>query len=665
MLRIFKFQICGGCYYSVSMDSRSLKRSTPNRHYIWICVSDGSDSHIRILQHHPYKSKSLIDNVSSLQLPKTIIKAIEHTKGRLQGSEQRDYIWCGMSDKRIIIFDATKVENPREVRNVPLPDVPTKILFHFNSENVFVSLKSGELMIFNKESDQWTFEERNEKVSLNTQKEISNMQSINNSVYVSSGNNIFVIDGHTGNITKKKKVCDFNEEVNIMQHTGVGIWISLKRSSIIKLYHAETFKHLQDLNIGPHILRLTSSSTSSNSSANAAKSPSIFVTALQACKGLLWVGTNTGISCTIPLPRVDGGYPLISETVNISYHAHCGPVTFFLPLLSRPDGNGIQTSTKTEPKKELLETNTFSNVKSNDNIPHNPIVLRKKSCCKNNDSPNDSIRKCKTLPRGFSGISSQLMRSSSSSGSSQNGYDVGFELFGMYSDLLNIKDDSFCGNNTTTSNNKRNSGTILNSFRRVSSDPDLADISFKVGTLDRRMKMKIGRPRSLDLSDWSVSRSSSVYSSSSESEGSMEAKFRSLSRNSSSASHKFDGGNLCEIKEIDAMNLTSTSQISENLSTNLTEKSLTMEEGSSSSIRNKRSTDLIKNIRNSSILMLMGGRGYVNWKNVFNSHSNSNQRGNNFADVILKHSRSNSLTVNTYKLLNSTDGNIIIWEKKI
>lgn len=624
---------------------------------MWICSIDGSDSHISILQHHPNQSKSLIEKVSSLHLPKTVITTIEHTKGRLLGSEEREHIWCGMTDMRILIFDAAKVENPREVKSVQLPDVPTKILFHVNSENVFVSLKNGYLILFYKESDHWNFD-RTEQISLNTQKEISSMQSIKNYVYASSGNSIFVLDGYSGEIQKSYKVCDFDKEVNFMQHAGVGMWISLKRSSIIKLYHAESFKHLQDVNIGPHILRVTSSSSSTTLSNNA-KSPSIYVTALQACKGLLWVGTNTGISCTIPLPRLEG-VPLISGNVNISYHAHCGPVTFFLPLVSKlaiqTSGSGFQASTKTEAegeqngatpsKEQTFEVTSFTQVKPNH---QSPVVLRKKSRCREIETRSDSIRKSKTLPRGFSGISSHLMRSSSSSGSS-NGFDAGCDIFGMYSDLLYIKEDLVSGNNTMKSNNEN----TLDSLRRGNSDPDLSAIPFKIGTLDRRLKMKIGRPRSLDLSNWSVeSRSSSVYTSSSESEDSMGTKFRSISRNSSSASHKFNGGDLMEIKENDAhviIPLTTTPHIKE-INPTTTEKSVLNMPATSTLRNNKRGGSRTNN--HHTILMLMGGRGYVNWRNVFNSPSGQ------------KHSRSNSLTTTNYKLLNSTDGNIIIWEKKI
>lgn len=550
-------------------------------------------------------------------------------------------------------------ESPEELTSIFLHDTPTNILYHVNSGNVFVSLKNGDLILIYKESGYWVFD-RTEKVTLRSGKEITSIHSINNWIYASCGNSIYVLDASSGaQIIKQFEVCAPEDEIGFMQTSGVGLWVSLKRSCVLNLYHAETFKHLQDLNIAPHILRVTSSNSSTLS--NSAKSSSIFITALQASKGLLWVGTNVGISCTIPLPRLEG-VPLISGNVNISYHAHCGPVTFFLPLISSPTTTPSSSSLNSRPsfsKTNNIETNFLhSNAKEQVEGMNlkNTVVLRKKSRCRENEARSDSIRKSKTLPRGFSGISAALMRSSSSSGSSQNGFDGGCDIFGMYSDLLYIKEDFVCSNSIIPSNNEET--MALNGFRRGNSDPDLAGIPFKVGTLDRRLKMKIGRPRSLDLSNWSVeSRTSSVYTSSSESEDSTGLKFRSISRNSSSASsHKFNGGDLSEIKENDVHAITSTPNAKDHVNS----EKMDINAGTMRGTKSKNSRNVKDGRR--TVLMLMGGRGYVNWRNIFHSPVNSTQRS---AEVSHKHSRSNSISTTNYKLLNSTDGNIIIWEKKI
>ena len=113
--------------------------------------------------------------------------------------------------------------------------------------------------------------------------------------------------------------------VHQMAQSGVGLWISLRNSSTICLYHTETFRHLQDINIASNVSRVLAARDVSQ------PQRSIHVTSLMASRGLLWVGTNVGIALTVPLPRLEG-VPIISGRANISYHAHYGPVTFFLNI---------------------------------------------------------------------------------------------------------------------------------------------------------------------------------------------------------------------------------------------------------------------------------------------------------------------------------------------
>ena len=109
---------------------------------------------------------------------------------------------------------------------------------------------------------------------------------------------------------------------------GVGLWVASYATSTVALYHTESFIHMQDVDIATNVQRVLAAREVGTSKR------SIYVTALSAAKGLLWVGTNVGIALTIPLPRLEG-VPIISGKANISYHAHFGPVRMFLPLQPR------------------------------------------------------------------------------------------------------------------------------------------------------------------------------------------------------------------------------------------------------------------------------------------------------------------------------------------
>jgi Rho guanine nucleotide exchange factor 10 len=291
----------------------------------------------------------------------------------------------------------------------------------------------------------------------------------------------------------------------------------------------------------------------------------------------------------------------------------------------------------------------------------------------------------KTLPRGFSGIGSFLngsnsMRSSSSSGSSANGSDSGCDVYGLYSDLLFVKED-FDGQMTLTPITAMSlHEQAYESLRRGSSDPDLAAIPSKVSTLDRRLKMKTGRPRSLDLSNWSVdSRSSSLFSSSG-SEESMGVKYRSVSRNSSnaSASQKFNGSELVNINECEHHPVQATSTPTkvdeveskkETIVPNTSQFSTaTMKTTKRKNLKGNHHQQLVDGRR--TVLMLNGGRGYVNWRHIWHNSpssgsSNSNHSNGSNGDSRQQsfHLRSNSVTMP--KSQYSTEGHIIIWEKKL
>ena len=158
----------------------------------------------------------------------------------------------------------------------------------------------------------------------------------------------------------------------------------------------------------------------------------------------------------------------------------------------------------------------------------------------------------------------------------------------------------------------------------------------------------------------------------------MGVKYRSVSRNSSnaSASQKFNGGDLVNIGEHECDPLTSTpSKPSDKVEHPVVVvKDPAPTQFSTSTMKTKR-----KNLKNNhhqqlvdgrrTVLTLMGGRGYVNWRHIWHSSpitssgsANSNHSSGSAAEGG-KHLRSNSVTMP--KSQYSTEGHIIVWEKKL
>lgn len=641
----------------------------------------------------------MIKDVTQFTLNETVITSMDFVKGKISDEDLlgSDCVWIGTSSKKLLIYSATNPEFEKLLAEVNVPAVPSHIVWH--NESVFVALATGNILMFRRDQNEfWNLQQYKELI-LDTTQGISSMLSINSSIYAASGRKVFVLNGTTGDYQKQFEVQHTNE-VNLMAHAGIGLWVSLKNSGIICLYHTETFKHLQDINIASNVLRVTSSQRE-NVSVNH-NSSSVYVTALMACKGLLWVGTNVGIALTVPLPRLEG-VPIISGGVNISCHAHFGPVTFFLPLITRTAAaatqiqeilgtngkkkeevengephNGTEAhGTRKIEKQHSLDVSSPSRL-SRTSIPGSPVVIRRKSHGVSRGD-FDASRISKTLPRGFNGnnfYTTASIHSTSSSNSSNNGSE-GCDVYGLYSDLLFVKEDldgiSSPGNLTL----------MMDISRR--SDPDLAALPAKVSTLDRRLKMKVSRPRSLDLSNWSVeSRSSSLYTSSGSEESMGIKHYRSVSRNSSNASHKFNGTELMHIHEYDHPTGHDSVPNGNSLK-DQKEKEPENPPANNNSNNNNYTTTLKKrkNGKNNhqqlvdgrrTVQTLMGGRGYINWRPIW---SNSPTIGSGNATLpagglsgsgdnkqSAYHLRSNSVTIN-HKLPNSTDAHIIIWEKKL
>ncbi|XP_068898024.1 rho guanine nucleotide exchange factor 10 isoform X1 [Tenebrio molitor] len=570
-----------GCYYTVN-SVKTTRRRHRTQNYLWICTTDGASSHIAVLAQH-HQQTGVLKDVTSFSLVETQVTSMEFVKGASPPcpSLASDSVWMGTDSHRLFLYAADEPEKQEEIASVAVSDVITQIKCHCDS--VFVALANGTLNVYRRNvvDGSWMLQE---PVVLNLGTDaVSSLLPINACLYAACGKKVWVVSGVTGEVQKNFSIQhEHVGNVNLMAHSGIGLWISLKHSSTICLYHTETFKHLQDINIASNVMRVESGVNNNRSQVN--------VTALLACKGLLWVGTNVGITLTIPLPRLEG-VPTISGRVNISYHAHFGPISFLLALQPKTGTNPAKMRDKEEPPKSDIDAleGSFSE-KSQDERPKmekqlsdtsmssklryftsSPVVVRRR---KSKDC--ELSRLSKTLPRGFGNGGSIFSTSTTSSQVSGDTCDV----YGLYGELMYIKD--YEGEENILND------PIYESLRR--SDPELA-IPNKVSTLDRRLKMKVSRPRSLDLSNWSVDSRSSSLCTSSGSEESMALRHgigRSVSRNNSNASRELNGvSESNREKEVGKQNVTAT-------------KTLTK----GSAVDNARRT----------VITLMGGRGYVNFR---------------------------------------------------
>ncbi|XP_023013689.1 uncharacterized protein isoform X3 [Leptinotarsa decemlineata] len=627
-----------GCYYTVTLPKTARRRHRV-QNYLWVCTTDGASSHISVLAQH-HQQAGVLKDLTSFSLVETQITAMEFVKGSPPPGPNlaSDTVWIGTDRHKLHLYAAEEPEKQEEIANTTVSDVIMHIKYH--CDNVFVALANGTLCVYRKNpiDGAWLIQEP-QVFTLGTDP-VSCLLPINLCLYAACGKKVWVLNGVTGDIQKHFVIQhEHFGNVNMMAHSGIGLWISQKNSSTICLYHTETFKHLQDINIASIVMRINGSSGPRDSMNN--NRSLVHVTALLACKGLLWVGTNVGRALTIPLPRLEG-VPIISGRVNISYHAHFGPISFLLALQPKSYNNNSQKTSSRESKEENKQDNesmdTSFTEKSEENsrpkmekqlsdssmqslsaklkyLTSSPVVLRKRR-----SKENELARMSKTLPRGLGNGGSIFSTSSTSSQSSGDTNNV----YGLYSELMYVKDYERDENILTD--------PVYESLRR--SDPELSAIPNKVSTLDRRLKMKVSRPRSLDLSNWSVDSRSSSLCTSSGSEESMAVRLnnfgRSVSRNNSNASRQLNGvSESVPEKEIPPVEKPAASV---NKQTN----TRTLSKSKSSTFDNGRRT----------VITLMGGRGYVNYRQPCCS-SDKNKPPMSGKDM------------------NCNDAHIVIWELKL
>ena len=439
----------------VPTPTRSLRPVT----YVWVNAAQGKSSHLRIYSAQSSQQISLKE-LGTVTLSSCGVVAVVFVPG------PEDLVMVATDDRRILFYSAYEPERGCEQGRLVVGGDIVSMIYH--GGQVWVGLHTGSLAIIRPSHGSWDQSGQTLLSLLLGAEPVSVLVPGTNCVFTTSGRRVMMLD-MAGTIIRSFTLSqDTNQDstANIahLAVAGVGLWVCLANTSIISLYHTESFIHMRDIDISSNVVRVLTARDNTRS---------VTVTALSAAKGLLWVGTNVGIALTIPLPRLEG-VPIVSGKANISYHAHFGPVRMFLTLTTTV-ADSVTTSRRGPDHRTIEEEpGQAVEVRQARRPPGSPVLAVRRG---------PGLRKSsKTLPRGFS-----LSQYEAQAG-------PGDSVYGLYGDLLNVRDyecDSTDLARVCQENHK--------------SDPELDTIQYRVSTLDRRVTMKSQRPRSLDLSSWSVS----------------------------------------------------------------------------------------------------------------------------------------------------------------
>ncbi|XP_076085597.1 rho guanine nucleotide exchange factor 10-like protein [Mytilus galloprovincialis] len=245
-----------------------------------------------------------------------------------------DTVWMSTVKKEVLIFSVFNEQGLRD--QTKLNRVPKKKFhchgigqqIHYTIERVFIGTDEGVLVIYDRDQEGvWNFESPN--VVQLASSPINSIITLDEEVWVACGPHIYIIPVEESCYLEQIEMsCKDGGDISHMVRSGVGLWISHKGSSSIHLYHIETKKQIQEINVAQSVNVLVQANTDQS----LGQESSCVISSLMVSKGFLWVGTSSGILLTFPLPRLKDGVPIISGRPFVSYHGHNGPVQFLIPI---------------------------------------------------------------------------------------------------------------------------------------------------------------------------------------------------------------------------------------------------------------------------------------------------------------------------------------------
>ncbi|XP_020278257.1 JNK-interacting protein 3 isoform X5 [Pseudomyrmex gracilis] len=167
---------------------------------------------------------------------------------------------------------------------------------------VLVALADGTVTIFRRGADgQWDLSQYHVITLGSPQHSIRCMAAVSGkTVWCGYRNKIHVIDPIS--MTRECTVDAHprrESQVRQLAWLGDGVWVSIRLDSTLRLYHAHTYQHLQDVDIEPYVSKMLGTGKLGFSF--------VRITALLISSNRLWIGTGNGVIISVPLSESAGG----------------------------------------------------------------------------------------------------------------------------------------------------------------------------------------------------------------------------------------------------------------------------------------------------------------------------------------------------------------------
>ncbi|XP_039632118.1 C-Jun-amino-terminal kinase-interacting protein 3 isoform X3 [Polypterus senegalus] len=162
---------------------------------------------------------------------------------------------------------------------------------------VLVALADGTLAIFHRAEDgQWDLSNYHLMDLGRPHHSVRCVAVVHDKIWCGYRNKIHVIQPKTMQIEKSFDAHPRREsQVRQLAWIGDGVWVSIRLDSTLRLYHALTHQHLQDVDIEPYVSKMLGTGKLGFSF--------VRITALLIAGNRLWVGTGNGVVISIPLTK--------------------------------------------------------------------------------------------------------------------------------------------------------------------------------------------------------------------------------------------------------------------------------------------------------------------------------------------------------------------------
>ncbi|XP_076287884.1 JNK-interacting protein 3-like isoform X3 [Lasioglossum baleicum] len=173
---------------------------------------------------------------------------------------------------------------------------------------VLVALADGSVALFRRGADgQWDLSQYHVITLGSPQHSIRCMTAVSGkTVWCGYRNKIHVIDPVSMTVECTVDAHPRREsQVRQLAWLGEGVWVSIRLDSTLRLYHAHTYQHLQDVDIEPYVSKMLGTGKLGFSF--------VRITALLISSNRLWIGTGNGVIISVPLSESAGGSMAVSR----------------------------------------------------------------------------------------------------------------------------------------------------------------------------------------------------------------------------------------------------------------------------------------------------------------------------------------------------------------